>query len=436
MDQNLLGQILLNFNLVSEDQLHRFLAAQSKNQSPRMLGEILVEEGILDESSLRSILTVQKRKLALDVDASRLTKEVLQERLQAAGIEDFLQVQRDAGASDLFLSVGSVPAMRLHGLLADLPTEPLTQSAFDRLCAPFLTAKQRATVEEGLSVDGILSFEGIGRFRYNMFHHLHGFAAVFRRLEDRPWPFEKLGLPDHVRRFTRFNQGLVLVTGPTGSGKTMTLSSLVDHINRNDSRHVVTIEDPIEIVHPSRQSLITQRQIHQHASSPAQALRGALREDPDVIVVGELRDPEMAATAITAAETGHLVFGTLHTASAYRTITRLVDQFPARKRAHVRSMLASVLRAVVCQQLVPNLDRGGRSLAYEILMVNSAVSNLIRDDRLWQIPMVMQMGASEGMVLMDDVLARLLSSKKICLEEAINRAAEPDRFLQPNGSVS
>jgi twitching motility protein PilT len=431
MDQTLLGQILLNFNLLNEQQLQHYISLQSRQYPPQLLGEILVEEGVVDAAALESILSVQKRKLALEKGPTRLTKDEIQQRLQTGEPEQYLRILRELGGTDLYLSSGARPAVRLHGSLVDLPAPPLTLDQAKNLLFPLLHPEQIEVYHRQKSIDECLEVEGVGRFRFNVFRHYQGLAGVIRSIADRVLPLDQLGLPSSVRNFSKWSKGLVLVTGPTASGKSTTLAALIQLINQNRKQHIVTIEDPIEIVHQSDQALVTQRQVNAHTESPSAALHAALREDPDIIVVGELRDPEMAATALTAAETGHLVFATLHTASAYRTVLRLIDQFPARKRSHVRTMLATVLRGVVCQQLLPNLDRQRRSLACEVLVVNSAVSNLIREDRLWQIPMVMQMGASEGMQLMDDSLQQLVSDKKISLEDAIRLASEPDRFLQP-----
>jgi twitching motility protein PilT len=236
-----------------------------------------------------------------------------------------------------------------------------------------------------------------------------------------------------VRQFADYSRGLILVTGPAGSGKSTTLCSFIDLINKSHPLHIITIEDPTEVVFKSEKCLVSQREIPTHSKSFASALRAALREDPDVIVVGELRDPETVQTAITAAETGHLIFGTLHTQSAARTVMRVLDQFPAGKRAHIRTLLASVLRGVISQMLVPNIDGKGRSLATEVLINNSAVSNLIREDRAWQIPMVMQTGRKFGMRMMDDSLIELVQRKKITLEEALSRASDKTKFLNPVG---
>jgi len=280
-------------------------------------------------------------------------------------------------------------------------------------------------------VDFSLEIPGVGRFRTSVFRHLKGIAAIFRSIAETVVPFDRLGVPGVVRQFIDYSRGLILVTGPAGSGKSTTLCSLVDIINHNLRLHVITIEDPIEVVYKSDKSFVSQREIPRHSKSFSTALRAALREDPDVIVVGELRDPETVQTAITAAETGHLIFGTLHTHNAHRTINRVLDQFPAQKRDHIRTLLAGVLRGVVSQQLVPNLDGKGRSLACEVMVANSAISNLIREDRAWQIPMVMQTGKRQGMRLMDDSLIELVRLKKISLEEALTRATDKTKFLNP-----
>jgi len=242
---------------------------------------------------------------------------------------------------------------------------------------------------------------------------------------------EELGLPPVLAQLADRPRGLVLVTGPTGSGKSTTLAAMLDRVNESRPAHILTIEDPIEYLHTHKRALVNQRELHSDTQTFSMALRAALREDPDVIVVGELRDPETVQTAITAAETGHLIFGTLHTQSAARTVMRVLDQFPAGKRAHIRTLLASVLRGVVSQTLLPNLDGKGRSLACEVMVANSAISNLIREDRAWQIPMVMQTGKRQGMRLMDDSLIELVKLKKISLEEALARATDKTKFLNP-----
>jgi twitching motility protein PilT len=431
MEQNLFGQILINFNLISQEQLDKVVELQKKSNPPRLLGELLVEQGFLDEKSLKSILSVQKRKLELTKATSKAPESELARRLLGAPAIEFLKVAKELGASDLYITSGLKPMIRLHGNLLDLPADPPGFEESRKLLLALLSKEQVDEYYSKKYVDFSLELEGIGRFRTSIMRHLKGIAGVFRVIAEKVVPFDRLGLPPVVRSFIDYSRGMVLVTGPAGSGKSTTMTALIDIINRHHRLHVITIEDPIEVVHQSDKSFISQREIPQHSRSFASALRAALREDPDVIVVGELRDPETVATAITAAETGHLIFGTLHTQSAARTVMRVLDQFPAQKRDHIMTLLANVLRGVVSQLLVPNLDGKGRSLACEVMVVNSAISNLIREDRAWQIPMVMQTGKRQGMRLMDDSLIELVKTKKISLEEALSRATDKTKFVQP-----
>jgi twitching motility protein PilT len=433
MEQNLFGQILINFNLITQEQLDKIVELQKKSNPPRLLGELLVEQGYLDEKSLKSILSVQKRKLELTKATAKAPESELQRRLQGAPAVEFLKVAKELGASDLYLTSGLKPMIRLHGNLLDLPADPPGFEDSRKLLLALLTKEQVDEYYSKKYVDFSLELEGIGRFRTSIFRHLKGIAGIFRVIAETVVPFDRLGLPGVVRNFIDYSRGMVLVTGPAGSGKSTTLCALIDLLNKHHRLHVITIEDPIEVVHKSDKSFISQREIPKHSRSFASALRASLREDPDVIVVGELRDPETVQTAITAAETGHLIFGTLHTQSAARTVMRVLDQFPAQKRDHIMTLLANVLRGVVSQLLVPNLDGKGRSLACEVMVVNSAISNLIREDRAWQIPMVMQTGKKQGMRLMDDSIIELVKMKKISLEEALSRATDKTKFINPLG---
>jgi twitching motility protein PilT len=433
MEQNLFGQILINFNLISQEQLDKVIELQKKSNPPRLLGELLVEQGFLDDKSLKSILSVQKRKLELTKTATRAPESELQRRLQGAPVVEFLRVAKELGASDLYITSGLQPMIRLHGNLLDLPADAPGFEDSRKLLLAILSKEQVDEYYSRKYVDFSLEVDGIGRFRTSIFRHLKGIGGIFRVIAENVVPFDRLGLPGVVRNFIDYSRGMVLITGPAGSGKSTTLCALIDLINKNHRLHVITIEDPIEVVHKSDKSFISQREIPKHSKSFASALRASLREDPDVIVVGELRDPETVQTAITAAETGHLIFGTLHTQSAARTVMRVLDQFPAQKRDHIMTLLANVLRGVVSQLLVPNLDGKGRSLAAEVMVVNSAISNLIREDRAWQIPMVMQTGKKQGMRLMDDSLIELVKMKKISLEEALHRATDKTKFVNPTG---
>lgn len=435
MEENLFGQILLNFNLLTKEQLEKVLELQKRSQPPRLLGELLMEQGLIDEKSLKSILSVQKRKLDLAKTSTKAPESELSRRLAGAPATEFLKVSKELGASDLYITSGLRPMIRLHGNLLDLPAEPPGFDESRKLLLALLSKEQVDEYYRHKSVDFCLELPGVGRFRLSIFRHLRGIAGVFRTIADKVIPFEKLGLPGLVRQFADYSRGLILVTGAAGSGKSTTLCSMIDLINKNHRLHIITIEDPTEVVFHSEKSLVSQREIPTHSKSFSSALKAALREDPDVIVVGELRDPETVQTAITAAETGHLIFGTLHTQSAARTVMRILDQFPAGKRAHIRTLLASVLRGVISQTLVPNLDGKGRSMASEVLINTSAVSNLIREDRAWQIPMVMQTGRKYGMKMMDDSLIELVQRKKVSLEEALTRATDKTKFLAPVGTL-
>ncbi len=430
MRESLLGQILLNFHLITPDQLDRALQVQAKLKPPRPLGEILIEQKILDEKTVASILNVQKRKLAIDpVVSPESGASEVEQYLENISPDEYLKITRDLGASDLHLGAGLEPAVRLHGTLFRLPRKALSATEAEDVLFTFLTPEQRQELRQNKHVDVAINHKDYGRFRLNVFVHTLGMAGVFRAIADEAQAFEELGLPRSVLSVINNKNGLVLVTGPTGSGKSTTLSMLLDRINERDQRHIITLEEPIEVVHRNKKSVVSQREIPTHAPTFAAGLRSALREDPDVIVVGEMRDPDTVATALTAAETGHLVLGTLHTKSAPQSILRILDLFPEGHREHVRTLLATVLRGVIAQQLVPNIDQQGRSLATEFMVVNPAIANLIRDDRIWQIKTLMQLGREEGMRLMDDSLLQLVQSKKISLEEAFSRATEREKFL-------
>ncbi|MEM7201899.1 MAG: PilT/PilU family type 4a pilus ATPase [Planctomycetota bacterium] len=431
MEQMLLGEILVNFHLLTQEELDRCLKIQEQ-MDPRMpLGEIIVQRGLLEQGVIDTVLTAQRKEL--DTQRCKLTvgERELARMLENASSYEFLEAIKQLGVSDFYLTSGSSPAVRLHGRLVDLPVKPLPFRQCRNLIFSLLTREQMATYFERKSLDTGISIPGVGRFRVNVFRHLGGIGAVFRVLPDSILPFEDLGLPEVVKTFSEFKSGLVLITGTTASGKTTTLASLIDLINRSRRAHVITLEDPVEQVHRSDKALVTQREINSHTLSYPDALRAALREDPDILVVGEMRDPETMAVALTAAETGHLVFGTLHTRTAHNTVVRIIDQFPQQKRQHVRTMIAGVLRAVICQELIPHVDGEGRSLAAEVMVVNPAISNLIREGREWQIPMVMQMNQASGSQTMDDALHRLVRQRKVPIEEALLRAAEKERFMAP-----
>lgn len=339
----------------------------------------------------------------------------------------------DAGASDLHLCSGSPPMARVLGDIQELPvpgadSPTLDPQALDSLILPLLNDDQKRRYEEDLELDFALQLEGVGRFRANLFHQLHGPAAVFRHIPAQIPSFEDLGLPAVVSDLVRQHSGLVLVTGPTGSGKSTTLAAMVDQINATRAGHIITIEDPVEFIHRSRRCIVNHREVGAHTRSFAAALRAALREDPDVILVGEMRDLETIALAITAAETGHLVLGTLHTTSALRTVDRIVDVFPSSQQDQIRTMLAGSLRGVISQALLRRADTPGRVAAVEVLLVNSAVRSLIRDGKTFQLASIIQTGRQQGMQSLDHDLKRLVLEGMTSLEEAATHTEEPERL--------
>ena len=310
---------------------------------------------------------------------------------------------------------------------------PLTSDDVESLIFPMLNNEQRRTLEQYWELDLSYGVHGLGRFRVNVYKNNGTFAAAFRTINSTCPSFEQLGLPEIVREITQKPRGLILVTGPTGSGKSTTLATMVDYINSTKSEHILTVEDPVEFVHTSKKSIVHQRELGQDTRSFSNALKSALREDPDVILVGEMRDLETISLAITAAETGHLVMGTLHTSSAPQTVDRIIDVFPEGQQQQIRIMLSNSLAAVFSQTLVPRLSedgvtKKGRVMAQEILIVNSAVSNLIREGKTAQLYSVMQTGAGSGMQTIEMALKDLYLQKKITMEDALMKTSRPDEF--------
>jgi twitching motility protein PilT len=346
-----------------------------------------------------------------------------------APIDTLFHAMAAAGASDLHLSVGSPPIVRKDGRLQ--PLDPaaaqLTASDLATLLKPIMPEKNRAEFDARHDTDFAYEIAGLARFRANVFADRKGPGAVFRIIPSKILTAEQLGLSSHILALCQLNKGLVLVTGPTGSGKSTTLCAMIDHINSTRQDHIITIEDPIEFVHPNRSCLINQREIRTHTDSFRDALRAALREDPDIILVGELRDLETVAIAIETAETGHLVFGTLHTTTAASTIDRVIDQFPADRQAQIRIMLSESLRGVIAQNLCRKIG-GGRVAALEVLIVNQAISNLIREGKTFQIPSMMQVGKAIGMVALNDALLDLVGKKLVAPDEAYAKAVDKPAF--------
>ncbi len=330
-------------------------------------------------------------------------------------------------ASDLHLSAGLPPMIRVDGDIRRINVPPLAHSEVHALVYDIMNDKQRMDYEEFLETDFSFELPGVARFRVNAFNQDRGAAAVFRTIPAKVLTLEDLACPKLFQDVTRHPRGMVLITGPTGSGKSTTLAAMIDHINSNDYSHVLTIEDPIEFVHQSKKSLINQREIHRHTRGFSEALRSALREDPDVILVGEMRDLETIRLALTAAETGHLVFGTLHTSSAAKTIDRIIDVFPAAEKDMIRSMLSESLQAVVSQTLLKKVG-GGRIAAWEIMVGTAAIRNLIREDKVAQMYSAIQTGRKDGMQTLDQHLQELIERNLITRAVARTRAASKAAF--------
>lgn len=335
-------------------------------------------------------------------------------------------------ASDLHLSAGVPPLIRVDGDVRRLNIPALDHKAVHALVYDIMNDRQRKEYEEKLESDFSFEVPGLARFRVNAFVQNRGAAAVFRTIPSEVLSLDDLNAPEVFRSISDNPRGLVLVTGPTGSGKSTTLAAMIDYINSNKNHHILTIEDPIEFVHQNKLSLINQREVHRDTHSFSNALRSALREDPDVILVGELRDLETIRLAMTAAETGHLVFGTLHTTSAPKTIDRIIDVFPGEEKAMVRSMLSESLRAVVSQTLLKK-NGGGRVAAHEIMLGVPAIRNLIREDKVAQMYSVIQTGASHGMQTMDQCLINLVNRGVISQKDAIAKAQDKNSFNSMGG---
>ena len=345
-----------------------------------------------------------------------------------ARMDSFLRQVADQGASDLHFHAGNVPIIRFEGELMPLPFRVLSEVETSRFLLELMTDEQRAEFERTQESDFVYAIPGVGRFRANVFVQSQGLGAVFRVIPTQIPTMEELSLPLSVKRLTQLNNGLVLVTGPTGSGKSTTLAAMVNEINSTSPRHVISIEDPIEFLHDPKMGVITQRQVGKHAESFAGALRSALRESPDVLVIGEMRDLETIGLALSAAETGVLVIGTLHSNGATKAIDRIIDVIPEESRDQVRSTLSVLLRGVIAQHLLKNASGEGRVAALEILLQSYAVSNLIRENKVHQIDGYLDTASNDGsgMLSLDTALFRLVKEGTVSLEEALKLANQPD----------
>jgi twitching motility protein PilT len=352
-------------------------------------------------------------------------------------IDDLLETMVALGASDLHVTVGSHPVIRLNGSLERLDNFPrLSADDTQRLLYRILSTEQQKHLEINRQIDVSYSIPGLARFRVNVYFQRESLGAAFRMIPAELKTLEDLGLPSQLHELSKRPRGLVLVTGPTGSGKSTTLAAVVDEINRTRDDHIMTIEDPIEFLHRHKRCIVNQREIGPDATSFAEALRGALRQDPDVILLGEMRDLETISTAITAAETGHLVFATLHTQDAPSTIDRLIDVFPAAQQEQIRVQLAATIQGIVTQTLLPTVDGKGRVAALEILLPDDAVRNLIRQAKVEQIYSVMQTNTGRGMQTLEQALVDLVTRGIVTQEVAMARSSRPDQLLglfQRNG---
>lgn len=370
--------------------------------------------------------------------ATPTVRPVVRGETSAEPLAALHRVLRDgvaAGVSDLHLHSGAPPRWRLHGELVQQGAEPLAAAHAEAMLRAALSPEQEAALDADGQVDLAYTLTGVSRFRASIYRQQRGLDGVFRVVPDHPPSLTELSLPNSLARLTNYHQGMVLITGPAGCGKSSTMAAFLNLVNAERSDHILTIEDPIEVIHASKRCLVNQRQVRVHTETFARALRAALREDPDVIAIGELRDLETISLALTAAETGHFVLATLHTSSTIRTIDRLIGVFPPDQQNQVRTMLSESLRAVVSQRLVRRADGSGRVPALEVLVVNKAISNLVRENKTFQVRSILQTGAAQGMCLLDGSLEQLVKSGAITQEEARRHCDDPKRFGGAGGTA-
>jgi twitching motility protein PilT len=349
----------------------------------------------------------------------------------AVTLHQLLKTMVERGGSDLHVTTNSPPQIRIDGKLVPLDIPPLTAPETKQLAYSVLTDAQKHRFEENLELDLSFGIKGLARFRANIFNQRGATAAVYRQIPYEILGFKELGLPPVVEEICSKPRGLVLVTGPTGSGKSTTLAAMIDKINRETHQHIITIEDPVEFLHQHKSCIVNQRELHADTHSFGNSLKSALRQDPDVVLIGEMRDLETIESALRIAETGHLTFGTLHTNSAAQTINRVVDVFPAHQQPQIRAQLSFVLEGILCQALLPKANGKGRAMAMEILVPNPAIRNLIREDKVHQIYSMMQTGqAKYGMQTFNQSLATLYFKKLITLQTALGRSSNPDELQE------
>ena len=347
-----------------------------------------------------------------------------------AKIDAFFKLMHDQGASDLHLISGSQPILRVHGDMERVKYKALENDELKAMLYEIAPENKIKVFEETGDVDFAYEIPNLARYRANYFQQKWGVGAVFREIPSTILTAEQLGLPKVITKLSMLHQGMILVTGPTGSGKSTTLAAMMDYVNRNKKCHIITVEDPVEFVHKSQGCIVNHREVGVHTKGFKSALRGALREDPDIILVGEMRDLETIELALEAASTGHLVFGTLHTQSAAKTVDRIIDVFPAHQQSQIRTTLSESLKGVVAQNLFKRIDKKGRMAVLEVLVVTPAVANLIREGKTFQIPSAIQTGKKYGMQSLDDAILIALEAKKISPEDAYDKAIVKERFVQ------
>ncbi len=347
-----------------------------------------------------------------------------------AKIDAFFKLMNEQGASDLHMIAGSQPILRIRGDLERIKFKELDNDELKSMLYEIAPEEKIKTFEETGDIDFAYEIPGLARYRCNFFQQKWGVGSVFREIPSEILTVEQLGLPPITKKMAMLKKGLVLITGPTGSGKSTTLAAMMDYANKNRKEHILTVEDPIEFVHKSQSCIVNHREVGKHTKSFSAALKGALREDPDIILIGEMRDLETITLALEAASTGHLVFGTLHTQSAAKTVDRVIDVFPANQQAQIRTTLSESLKGVIAQNLFKRVDKKGRCCALEILVVNAATANLIRECKTFQLPSVIQTGKKFGMVSLDDAIMDVLQKGWIAAEEAYEKAIDKNKFVQ------
>ncbi len=463
---SLIGRLAVHTKMISMDQLAEATRVQARKGGETNLGQVLVEKEMINPEQLQKLLRLQQqvmikqraeRAAAQDPPEVGVTPApsapVPPQEAPAAAVsapvpatvgassaprpadpalkEKLDEILKHAvlkQASDVHIHSGAPLRLRIHGCFIEAGSQVFEGPQVEGMLAQVLNADQWTQYQQSGEIDFAYEISGLARFRGNIYRQQRGADGVFRRIAEKPPTLEDLGLPTDLARFTNYHKGLVLVTGPASCGKSSTLAALVNIINEERREHILTIEDPIETVHPSKRCLVNQRQVGSHTESFARALRGALREDPDVIAIGELRDLETISLALTAAETGHFVLATLHTNSTIRTLNRLIGVFPPNQQGQIRTMVSESLKGIISQRLVPTADGTRRVPALEILVINRAVGNLIRDNKTFQIQSILQTGSSQGMCMLDNSLAELVQAGTITKMEALRHCEDPRRF--------